>query len=478
MSNIKFNMMLIIVFVSIFTTSNFTLVFAKNDNKKDAKFYADLGYSLYARDKCDKAIILYKKAIQLDPANPLYYVGLANTYSNEKAYNKAIEEFQKLNKIDNSGHIGLGLLYTEMNRYDDAIKEFKIAIKLYDKKILEERKTDLGSMDRMLQGKIYEKLADVYSRKGYFVKAEEAKNKANELKNEVDEYIRGMDKGRKMINRYWAIKNYLREVFQGGGIILSFVLLASFLQRNRKKKVGEITFKVKWGIKDIILLFILIIVVPNTIVFFYYLAYPLKYIDESIRTFIMEIFMILLVTFWVKGKYNQSLQEIGLKAESWLKNVMIGGLAIIVLYSILTGFYLGTSEIFGDYLSETPSFGIGDEFNRITSFKSIWLLFILVTLIVPFAEELFFRGFVCSGLRNRIGVKWTIVLSALFFASVHINIISFLLTFLLGILFAWLYEKRKSLIPCISAHITFNLIWALFQYYHAEIMCLFVTNNL
>jgi len=470
-NNIKYKVMLIILFVFIFTTSNFTLVSAKGDNnKEDAKFYANLGDSLPG----EKAIKLLKKAIQLDPDKPLYHISLANLYLEKKMYSKSIEEFQKA-----SGHIGLGGIYTELNRYDDAIKEYKIAIRLYNEKILKERRTNLGCINRMFQGKLYERLAEVYKKKGDFAKAKESAEKAQELQKEEDEYRKKIDKGLEVINRYHATRGYLLEVLlQYGSIILGFVILASFLQKKRRKKIVEIDFKIKWGIKDITLVFILFTFSPITILLFYYLAYPLKDIDINgyITTFTPDFLIILLVIFWIKGRYKQSFQEVGLKTSRWLKDVGIGlivGAGLLILsIGIITLYVL----IF-DYIPKSFC-GIGDDFSRAISFKSILFPFILFTLIAPFSEELFFRGFVYSSLRERIGIKWAIIISALFFASVYGTIFGFLPLFLVSIVSAWLYERRESLIPCIVAHITISFIWALLLYYEAEIKYLFIANQL
>ncbi|MBU0700222.1 CPBP family intramembrane metalloprotease [bacterium] len=493
MSTIKYKVLLIILFVSIFTTFNFTLVFAKgnDNNKEDAKFYDDLASSLSVKGKNDKAIKLCKKAIQLDPTNSTYYFSLGCEYKKIGLYEKAIQEYKKTIKIEPTNittHMVLGDVYKTMNSYEDAIKEFKIVISIFDKKITEAGTATFGtgsyifnkrSMPEKLQGKIYERLVEIYIKKGDITKAQEAKKKAQELQKEEDEYRKKIDKGLEVINRYHATRGYLLEVLlQYGSIILGFVILASFLQKKRRKKIVEIDFKIKWGIKDITLVFILFTFSPITILLFYYLAYPLKDIDINgyITTFTPDFLIILLVIFWIKGRYKQSFQEVGLKTSRWLKDVGIGlivGAGLLILsIGIITLYVL----IF-DYIPKSFC-GIGDDFSRAISFKSILFPFILFTLIAPFSEELFFRGFVYSSLRERIGIKWAIIISALFFASVYGTIFGFLPLFLVSIVSAWLYERRESLIPCIVAHITISFIWALLLYYEAEIKYLFIANQL
>jgi membrane protease YdiL (CAAX protease family) len=46
--------------------------------------------------------------------------------------------------------------------------------------------------------------------------------------------------------------------------------------------------------------------------------------------------------------------------------------------------------------------------------------------------------------------------SALYFGAAHLNIYQFFLAFLLGLLLGWLYERSRSLVPCIVLHGALN----------------------
>ena len=84
------------------------------------------------------------------------------------------------------------------------------------------------------------------------------------------------------------------------------------------------------------------------------------------------------------------------------------------------------------------------------------VLTVLVTLIGPVAEELFFRGFAYPVVRRRLGAGKSILLVSFVFAALHMNVVSFFPIFALGILLAYLYEKTGSLIPAITVHIIHN----------------------
>ena len=83
---------------------------------------------------------------------------------------------------------------------------------------------------------------------------------------------------------------------------------------------------------------------------------------------------------------------------------------------------------------------------------------ILIAGWVPFVEEVFFRGFIFSGLAVRYGILAAGAISAAVFAAAHLSLGSLAPVFVTGILFAWLYHRTKSISATFSAHAGQNLI--------------------
>ena len=75
-----------------------------------------------------------------------------------------------------------------------------------------------------------------------------------------------------------------------------------------------------------------------------------------------------------------------------------------------------------------------------------------LAVATPVLEEMFFRGFIFSGLVPRLGVGWAIVASAAVFSVFHLAIGVLIPIFMTGLLFAWLYHRTGSLWPGIFAH--------------------------
>lgn len=78
-------------------------------------------------------------------------------------------------------------------------------------------------------------------------------------------------------------------------------------------------------------------------------------------------------------------------------------------------------------------------------------------LLIPIAEELLYRGVVYKRLRLLVGVTPAIVLSALLFGLMHVNLVQFLYAGILGLLLAFLLERTGKLYAPILGHIAANL---------------------
>ncbi|MDR3270982.1 MAG: CPBP family intramembrane metalloprotease [Peptococcaceae bacterium] len=89
------------------------------------------------------------------------------------------------------------------------------------------------------------------------------------------------------------------------------------------------------------------------------------------------------------------------------------------------------------------------------------LLLLLGSVAAPLKEEMIFRGLLYPALRSALGVWKGILLSGVIFAALHFDLIRFLPLFLGGVMLTWLYERTKSIWPCVLAHGTWNMLMAL-----------------
>ena len=126
--------------------------------------------------------------------------------------------------------------------------------------------------------------------------------------------------------------------------------------------------------------------------------------------------------------------------------------ALIALGSILP------MQFLAEKLNLTMPEGTEELFNSIM--KVSWG-YVALGLMVPFAEEIVFRGAIQRVLQNVLGERnrWiAIVISALIFGIIHFNLAQGLHAFLVGLLLGWLYSKTGSILPGFVFHWVNNTV--------------------
>lgn len=84
--------------------------------------------------------------------------------------------------------------------------------------------------------------------------------------------------------------------------------------------------------------------------------------------------------------------------------------------------------------------------------RDFGVLILLVAIIAPIAEELFFRGMLYPVLRQRWSPTGAIVINGFLFAFIHFIPILIPGLFFVGMVLAWVRERSGSLIPCMLLH--------------------------
>lgn len=86
------------------------------------------------------------------------------------------------------------------------------------------------------------------------------------------------------------------------------------------------------------------------------------------------------------------------------------------------------------------------------SVTDLVLLMILIAVVAPLAEELFFRGMLYPLMRLRWSAVPAIVVNGLIFSLVHVFPPLLPGLFFVGMVLAWVRERSGSLIPCVLLH--------------------------
>jgi membrane protease YdiL (CAAX protease family) len=146
------------------------------------------------------------------------------------------------------------------------------------------------------------------------------------------------------------------------------------------------------------------------------------------------------------GKFSWSTLNIGC-------GLLFGGYILIILHNLLL-FALGV---------DTQGEEIVKMFAKLNS--PFWF-FIVGAVFAPLVEEIFFRGFLFQGFRERYGWQAAMLLSSAIFAAAHLDLVALIPTFILGNVLAYVYHRSNSVWPGIFLHFLVNA-FGLFSAYFA-----------
>jgi membrane protease YdiL (CAAX protease family) len=173
-----------------------------------------------------------------------------------------------------------------------------------------------------------------------------------------------------------------------------------------------------------------------------------------------QLALALFTILWVAIRHRGWVPALGLRSARGERDVAVGGFvgagsyglirfvvapAVIVVWDAIVGHPPGSSNQFPGIDFGVPEIALG---------------VVLVVLVTPIGEEVFYRGFLFGGLRGRMGFWGAALISGGLFGLSHLagGAVLVPLLFVFGLTQAFLYERRRSLVAPIAAHAMFNLI--------------------
>jgi len=212
---------------------------------------------------------------------------------------------------------------------------------------------------------------------------------------------------------------------------------------------------------------------------------PWKPIDHWVGIFLLALMDIALLTAAYMGIGSQLAQSAALilvQLSYLLPLIVIFGYRRINPKSLGFGMFkwemlaLGCGLLIVSYLIifihngilvllgiDTQGQAILEVFKNLDS--PIWL-FLVGVIFAPIVEELFFRGFLFQGFRQKYGWVKGILLSSVIFGAAHLDPVAFIPTAILGVLLAYMYHRTNSVWPGVILH-GLNNAMALFTVYIA-----------
>jgi membrane protease YdiL (CAAX protease family) len=179
--------------------------------------------------------------------------------------------------------------------------------------------------------------------------------------------------------------------------------------------------------------------------------------DFDIGLFLILWELILIVPAWwfTIRKYKLSWAALGFRKFD-LTTLVIG--CWMMVFTYLFNLFYNLGLLFRGIQSRV------DVKNLFGTDTSPWLIFLAGIVVAPLVEEIFFRGFLYPGLREKYGWIPAALISAVLFAAVHLHPIIMPPIFLLGLLFAYLYERTESIWPGVIMHFATNTLGLIAAY--------------
>ena len=206
------------------------------------------------------------------------------------------------------------------------------------------------------------------------------------------------------------------------------------------------TYSVPWSVGDTWLGVVLLVLLSVGMLVAVFMGINAQFM-QNIGVLFLEMIYILpiaLIFLWRRihwkylgfGTFKVNVMGLGC-------GLLIGGYAIIIAHNALL--YAFGIEAQGDQ--------IFDIFDQLES--PIWF-FITGAVIAPIVEEIFFRGFLFQGFRQKYGWMPAVFLSSAIFGAAHLDPVSLIPTFVLGCVLAYVYHRSNSVWPGIIFHAAIN----------------------
>lgn len=164
----------------------------------------------------------------------------------------------------------------------------------------------------------------------------------------------------------------------------------------------------------------------------------------------MVVFALLVASRWKLAGVKQALDLLGLRRVGPRQF----GLAIMVLLA----YYL-LAVLFSTFVLTPEQEDIAKQLGlRDGNPVIVVLAVVMIAVVAPVAEEIFFRGMLFGGLRTRFSLWPAAIISGVAFGIPHVTSgpTAAIPLSVFGVALAWIYNRTGSIWPCILIHVVNN----------------------
>ncbi|HVL33464.1 MAG TPA: CPBP family intramembrane glutamic endopeptidase [Actinomycetota bacterium] len=174
-----------------------------------------------------------------------------------------------------------------------------------------------------------------------------------------------------------------------------------------------------------------------------------------IGTIVNSISLGIVTILWIRRRHDAAVRDLGLRdmtASNVGVGIATGILGIVVAYPV--------AALVIALIRQVSKSDVGDPCQlKFTARPSELLLVFIglaVVVLAPIAEEIFFRGFLLPAFDKWASSIASALITSLLFGLAHLDPLLYAPTFVLGLVLAWITRRRGSIVPSITAHMTFN----------------------
>jgi hypothetical protein len=175
-----------------------------------------------------------------------------------------------------------------------------------------------------------------------------------------------------------------------------------------------------------------------------------------IYLFLMESVVCALILVIIYRRSGSLRETLGIEEKKRISEFWTGVFCFLIFLPVifLSGEFVKLLErLWGVRFPRQP---IIELIERVQRPEQLGLLIFMVVVFAPLAEELLFRVFLYGALRKQYGPRPAMMASALIFSVVHFNRFALLPIFVLGLILAYIYEKRQSILAPVAMHMANN----------------------
>ncbi len=249
------------------------------------------------------------------------------------------------------------------------------------------------------------------------------------------------------------------------GFFMNAVVLRRKLRKQPIWPSAQSRTPAVWGFREVLLVTAFLFFMEAVMVasqfmghYFFGLEWANTEVLVMANSLIRNLTVSVLILWLVCAKLKYSASDFGLSWNKFLNHVRLGLGGYLFMLPLLCISLLAVVVVAQHFSYEPAPQAVVEIYLKESSTDYLLFFSIFVAGLGPIFEEIFFRGFLLGGLRQKLGSWGAIAASSLIFAALHFNLAAFFPILILGVFLAVLAEKTGSLVPSMTVHVTHNLI--------------------